>query len=43
MNKTGSRLVDEIARDLKVMLGVRIAAVKVEKEFEGRCGCLANQ
>lgn len=32
MNKSGTRLVDDIARDIKVMLDVRINAVKVKSE-----------
>lgn len=30
VNKSGSKLVDEIAKDLKVMLDVRVNAVKVK-------------
>lgn len=30
MNKSGSRMVDEIAKDIRTMLEARVAAVKVK-------------
>lgn len=39
VNKSGTKLVDEIAKDLKVMVDVRINAVKVTETLLTSQGC----